>query len=520
MGKVDNVAMILRDIRNKDRKDCRERLLDELGYKKNTSISEVQFDAFLIKAATECFGVSPKSDIVLMAFGLLKGYEYSKTTISNRREKYLRESNYLRTNPRSKIKDFATATTDEQENEIENFRNGGEAHPIKLLAEFLIKQNITEYISDLDGYITKGKNPKAILPKPSYTLSDVSDEANYTSPGTRTEVRYGDNSNSNHNENTIEVKVINIIGGDDPLITTDPSGGGKNSDRVLLEGEQRKSHGHNWWHIGILLVCSCLCVVALSSAMWNNRLPTSTNRDIQVPAEKITLQPGEVYQIKPMLLSEDSEDAAFEYTSSNPDILKVLHDGLLYAQNGMPEGESASVEIIIRGPHSTTKKVSFTIENLAGNDYPEIDTDNYEITYSIENQVRLVGGDKTWSNSVDAKVGDKVEFRMSYKNNSSVDQLNVMINTILPENLRYVPGSTKLVNGTYPNGATIDQDDIISRGINIGGYGAGANAFIRFQAEVVDESLACGSNTLVDWGQASVNKTSIQDYATVRIYKE
>lgn len=521
--KIDAVAAELSAIRDQgkhDRKGCFIKFFHALDESLNITVSIAKTDALLIKATRERFDVSPDADIVLMALGLLQGYKYQEMSLLNRRKKYLRESNYLQTHSRSENKIFNNASEKEKERLLDNLRKTGEDGLIWSLAEFLLKQNIAEYIEDLDGYITKSKNPKAILPKPSYTLSDVSDEANYTSPGTRTEVRHVENINCNHNENTVKIKVINIIGGDDPPITTDPSGGGGNSNRVLLEEEQRKSHGHNWWHIGILLVCSCLCIVALSSAMWSNRLPTSTNRDIQVSAEKITLQPGEVYQIKPMLLSEDSEDVAFEYTSSNPDILKVLHDGLLYAQNGMPEGESASVEIIIRGPHGTTKKVSFTIENSAGNDYREIDTDNYEITYSIENQVRLFGGDKTWGNSVDAKIGDKVEFRVAYKNNSNVDQMNVMIKDILPSGLRLIPGSTKIVNTTYPNGGIIEQDDITSKGINIGGYTSGSNAFVRFQAEVVDDNLVCGKTALVNWAQGGVDKATIQDYAKVIVTKD
>lgn len=144
----------------------------------------------------------------------------------------------------------------------------------------------------------------------------------------------------------------------------------------------------------------------------------------------------------------------------------------------------------------------------------------FDATYTLETQVRLVGGDKTWDNSVEAEIGDKVEFRMAYKNNDTVDQLNVMINTVLPEGLRYVPGSTKIVNAIYPDSATINQDDITTRGVNIGSYTPGSNAFVRFQAEVVDEGLEYGSNTLVNWGQASVNKTCIQDYATVHLMKD
>lgn len=523
MGKVEDVAKILRDIRDKeknDRKDCCVRLLNELGYKKNTSVSMVQFDAFLIKATIEHFDVSPKSDIVLMAFGLLKGYEYQTTTISVRRKKYLQESYYLQTNPRSKIKNFDGATKEEQEKEINNIRNGGECRPITSLAEFLIKQNIAEYIKNLDGYMTKGKNPKAILPKPSYSLPDFPDETGPASTDTEAEVRHVENINSNQNTNTVVVQINNVIRGTVFQSESDKSSCGPNntSGDALLDGGTNKPKGHKRWHIYIPI--ACLCVIVLFFATWSNRLSTPLDGEIQVLADEVTIQSGDIYQVKPMLVSDNSEDITFEYTSSNPDILKVLYDGLLYAQNDLPEGESASVEVTIRGPYDTTKKVSFTIESLTSSDYPKIDPDNFKIAYTIENQVRLVGGDKTWGNSVEAKIGDKVEFRMAYQNNGTGNQMNVMINTMLPEGLRYIPGSTTLKSGNYPNGAGVVEDDIIGRGINIGGYAGGANAFVRFQAEVVDEGLECGSNSLVNWGQASVNKTSLQDYAVVHVNKD
>lgn len=145
----------------------------------------------------------------------------------------------------------------------------------------------------------------------------------------------------------------------------------------------------------------------------------------------------------------------------------------------------------------------------------------YDTAYTIENQVRLVGGDKTWGNSVDAKVGDKVEFRVAYKNNDTTTQMNVMIKDILPAGLRIVPGTTKIVNTTFPNGGLMNSDNIVTTGINIGGYTAGSNAFVRFQAEVVDEQLEpCGNTGLVNWAQGGVGKVTIQDYATVRVIKD
>lgn len=144
-----------------------------------------------------------------------------------------------------------------------------------------------------------------------------------------------------------------------------------------------------------------------------------------------------------------------------------------------------------------------------------------EIFYTIENDVRIVNSiDKTWKKEVNAKIGDKVEFQIEYKNTSGESQKNVMLRDILPANLKYVPDSTRLANGNHPNGATIDQDDLVTtKGINIGSYAPGANALVRFYAEVVDENLADGEFVLHNWVHGTVNAKVLQDSARVRVEK-
>lgn len=147
----------------------------------------------------------------------------------------------------------------------------------------------------------------------------------------------------------------------------------------------------------------------------------------------------------------------------------------------------------------------------------------YDYDFTVEKKVRLAGDtDKTWKESVEAKVGDKVEFQIQYKNTSDATQEGVVIKDVLPSNLRYVAGSTKLKNSTYPNVLNItdgDPSDILNT-INIGNYAAGANAKIMFTAEVVDENLACGSNTLINWAQVRVGDTVNQDNASVLVYND
>lgn len=144
----------------------------------------------------------------------------------------------------------------------------------------------------------------------------------------------------------------------------------------------------------------------------------------------------------------------------------------------------------------------------------------FDEDYFIENKVRLVGSTE-WGTTVEAKPGDKVEFQVQYKNTSKdQNHANVMIKDILPPSLSYVAGSTKLYNGTYKEGFSISQDYIVTdKAINIGNYKPGANAYVRFTAEVLGDNLQCGSNTLVNWAQGGVNGRTIQDFAAVTVHK-
>lgn len=144
----------------------------------------------------------------------------------------------------------------------------------------------------------------------------------------------------------------------------------------------------------------------------------------------------------------------------------------------------------------------------------------FDTDYKIDKEVRLIGGEKKWSNYVNAEVGDIVEFRISYQNlHKTENQDHVAIKDILPKNLRYVPGTTKLVNAKYPDGTVVSPDGIILNGLSIGSYGPNANAYIYLRAEVVDDGLACGNNTLTNWAQGSVGVVTIQDYANVVVNK-
>lgn len=137
-------------------------------------------------------------------------------------------------------------------------------------------------------------------------------------------------------------------------------------------------------------------------------------------------------------------------------------------------------------------------------------------TSKLAKTVRIKGT-KNWSESVNAKVGDEVEYQIEYKNLAAEQVNNVMIRDVLPTNMEYVNGSTVLYNSNHQSGLKLDQDTVTTSGINIGSYAPRGNAYVRFTAKVVNKTLACGSNQLVNWASATVNSVVYKDDASVMV---
>ena len=138
------------------------------------------------------------------------------------------------------------------------------------------------------------------------------------------------------------------------------------------------------------------------------------------------------------------------------------------------------------------------------------------VTSKLSKTVRLKGA-KGWNEYVDAKIGDEVEFQIEYVNLTSDVVDNVMIRDILPNNLEYVADSTYLYNANYQSGVKVVENTVTTSGINIGSYGPKGNAYVRFTAKVVNKSLVCGENQLVNWASSTVNSRVSKDDASVMV---
>ena len=282
-------------------------------------------------------------------------------------------------------------------------------------------------------------------------------------------------------------------------------------------------------------------------AKWaaiSNEIPTSQDKaDLNYPpieeifptAKDIVLTPGEIFQLKVAVIPKEAINAPLNYVSLDTSLVTVSAVGMLYAGNGRQKGLGQSIrdiigrkkqqsgnlrstDVIIQSESgiSARKSVAVDISGRTYNVFPEFDINEFVPTYRVEQRVRLAGTDAWKTNVQNVQVGDKLEFRIQYINISDEVQRSVMIRDVLPKNLSYISGTTVLTNAAYT--LNIDQDTLVTTGINIGHYEPGANALVDFTAEVIDVDLRNGSNTLVNWSQCGIGRVTLQGYATVQLY--
>lgn len=142
------------------------------------------------------------------------------------------------------------------------------------------------------------------------------------------------------------------------------------------------------------------------------------------------------------------------------------------------------------------------------------------VDFAVQKKVSEVGKNN-WQENLAIKAEQTVDYRVEYKNTGNAPQDNVVIKDQLPAGMTYVAGTSKLYNTQNPNGKTLSDGIVSSKGVNIGSHAAGANSFVVFQAKATkNANLAkCGVNTLTNKATVETDNGNKSDTADVTITK-
>ncbi|MDD3678728.1 MAG: hypothetical protein PHT36_00525 [Patescibacteria group bacterium] len=117
---------------------------------------------------------------------------------------------------------------------------------------------------------------------------------------------------------------------------------------------------------------------------------------------------------------------------------------------------------------------------------------------SITKQVKIEGADG-WNTNINAEPGSTLAYLITVKNEGNERLTNVIVRDSFPVGLDYVEGSARLISSNYPNGYQL-SDQLIRSGVNIGNYGAGSGAYVRFNARVPENLSQCGDYRFTNVG--------------------
>ena len=136
---------------------------------------------------------------------------------------------------------------------------------------------------------------------------------------------------------------------------------------------------------------------------------------------------------------------------------------------------------------------------------------------TLEKKVSLDG--TTWADTVNAKPGDYVTYRVKFENTGNTNLTNVIFKVVHDNGLTLRTGSTKIFNLANQNGKQID-DIIDISGYNTGDLAAGALVQVIYQAQVSTDKTYC-KKTLKNTITASYNSNQNQkDSANVVVVCE
>lgn len=241
------------------------------------------------------------------------------------------------------------------------------------------------------------------------------------------------------------------------------------------------------------------------------------------------------------------DDIVFQSSNDQPFHLEYVYGSAVLWNNGFAGAKGAVImdDAIVTGQTSDVQTGTligyegFDGKIPGGFEYDQIVCIQvkavYDYEFWVDVKVRLAGTEDEFAETIEAEVGDKVEFRIEYHNAVTVSdsdaenekniQHDVMLKDFLPNNMVYVANTTYLRNANHKNdnegkGMQLFPDDaLFTTGVNIGNYTPNSNAAVYFIAKVVDKDLDDGKTVLVNWAQVSVSSMVHQDHAKTRVQK-
>ncbi len=329
---------------------------------------------------------------------------------------------------------------------------------------------------------------------------------------------WGDSSNG---RKTYTLEEINA-GDLGNTITMNSITNGKNGDERNFVSAQMASSNTNAWNANEITVkdgdvVTIRLYVHNNSPLGTNAIATGVSANISLPTT-VSKEQTVIGYLNAANATPSRYWDEVKLVSSDYMILEYVEGSAKYTNT---QGTFSLPDSIVVSEGAKLGYTSMNGEIPGCFEYDGFVTLDVKVTKALitrlSKTVRKAGTTDKFTEKIDAKVGDKVEFQIEYRNLSDADVDNVMIRDILPTNMEYVKDSTYLYNSNHQSGVKINENTLTTTGINIGNYTAKGLAYVRFTAKVVNKNLTCGATQMVNWANATVSENVVKDDASVMV---
>lgn len=218
---------------------------------------------------------------------------------------------------------------------------------------------------------------------------------------------------------------------------------------------------------------------------------TKMNAVSQISADNA--QPGSIYD-------------TVDFASSDGKPFKLSYvAGSAYANTHEPTELPLSDSIVSSGALLGEKTADGNVPGCFDHDMIVIVKVKVEAAPLEINKTVGIPSDK-FVEQVDAKKGDRLYFKISYKNTGDSILNGVVLTDTLPSKLELIPGTVKLYNSNNQTGLALPDNALFTTGgQGVGDYNANANGYVLYQVKVKENdpnlltNVACIRSTSIPY---------------------
>lgn len=184
----------------------------------------------------------------------------------------------------------------------------------------------------------------------------------------------------------------------------------------------------------------------------------------------------------------------------------ILAPDAFFSDGGAAIAHSSSYWGVIPGCNEYAGYITYRIK---------VDKPDFEMSKDVS-----INGKSDWQEEITVNPGDKLDFRITYKNTGTTAQTTVTAHDVLPKGLTYLAGSTFARSTADAEGKT-GPDTLFGDGLGLGTFQAGEYAIVTYSVTVDDnqEIFPCGTTTIYNGASIATPNGSEDDKVKINVYR-